>query len=130
MQEWVSKGSKPLNVQEVAGKVVVSKKDMMRWQEDDPSLRKIQDVKEEVNRGKYLVTYKKLKGILYRVCQRKDIPGETSKHIVVPKLLRTRVIEVAHDSMLGGHLGVKKTKDQIQTNFYSPGMHRGCYQFL
>ena len=44
-----SKGSKPLNVQEVAGKGTISKKDLMRWQEDDPSLRKFQDVKEEVN---------------------------------------------------------------------------------
>ena len=57
----------------------------MRWQEDDPSLRKFQDIKEEVNRGKYVVAYKKLKGILYRVRQRKDFPGETGQQILVPK---------------------------------------------
>ena len=72
---------------------------------------------EEVNRGKYVVAYKKLKGILYRVHQRKDIPGKTGEQIFVPKLLRTRVMEVAHDSMFGGHLGVKNTEDRIQTNF-------------
>ena len=38
-QERASEGSKPLNVQEVASKVAVSKEDLMRWQEDDPSLR-------------------------------------------------------------------------------------------
>ena len=128
-QERANEGSKPLNVQEVASKVAVSKEDLMRWQEDDPSLRKFQDMKEEVNRGKYVVVYKKLKGILYRVRQRKDIPGETSKQILVPKLLRTRVMEVAHDSMFGGHLGVKKTEDRIQTNFYWPGMHRDVTSF-
>ena len=128
-QERASEGSKPLNVQEVASKVAVSKEDLMRWQEDDPSLRKFQDMKEEVNRGKYVVAYKKLKGILYRVRQRKDIPGETGKQILVPKLLRTRVMEVAHDSMFGGHLGVKKTEDRIQTNFYWPGMHRDVTSF-
>ena len=68
-----------------------------------------------------MVAYKKLKGISVR--QRKDIPGETGKQILVPKLLRTRVMEVAHDSVFGGHLGVKKTEDRIQTNFYWPGMH-------
>ena len=128
-QERASEGSKPLNVQEVASKVAVSKEDLIRWQEDDPSLKKFQDMKEEVKRGKYVVAYKKLKGILYRVRQRKDIPGETGKQILVPKLLRTRVMEVAHDSVFGGHLGVKKTEDRIQTNFYWPGMHRDVTSF-
>ena len=36
---------------------------------------------------------------------------------------------MAHNSMFGGHLGVKKTKDQIQTNFYWPGMHRDVTSF-
>ena len=31
-------------------------------------------------------------------------------------------MEVAHDSIVGGHLGVKKTKGRIQTNFYWPRM--------
>ena len=30
-------------------------------------------------------------------------------------------MEVAHDSIFGGHLGIKKTKVRIQTNFYWPG---------
>ena len=29
-------------------------------------------------------------------------------------------MEVVHDSIFGGHLGIKKTKDRIQTNFYWP----------
>ena len=29
---------------------------------------------------------------------------------MVPKSLRYRVMEVAHDSMFGGHLGTKKTR--------------------
>ena len=36
---------------------------------------------------------------------------------------------MAHDSVFGGHLGVKKTEDQIQTNFYWPGMHRDVTSF-
>ena len=31
-------------------------------------------------------------------------------------------MEVAHDSIFGGYLGIKKTKNCIQTNFYLPGM--------
>ena len=38
-------------------------------------------------------------------------------------------MEVAHDSILGGHLGIKKTKDHIQTNFYWPGMQGDVTSF-
>ena len=36
---------------------------------------------------------------------------------------------VAHDSLFGAHLGVKKTKDQIQTNFLWPGLHEDVTSF-
>ena len=36
---------------------------------------------------------------------------------------------MAHDSMFGKYLGVKKTEDRIQTNFYWPGMHRDVTSF-
>ena len=38
-------------------------------------------------------------------------------------------MEVAHDLMFGGHLGVKKMEDRIQTNFYWPGMRRDVTSF-
>ena len=48
---------------------------------------------------------------------------------MVPKSLRRRVMEVAHVSMLEGHLDTKKTEDRIQTNFYWPGMHQDVTSF-
>ena len=48
---------------------------------------------------------------------------------MVPKTLRKEVMEVAHDSIFGGHLGIKKTKDCIQTNFYWPGMQGDVTSF-
>ena len=36
---------------------------------------------------------------------------------------------VAHDSLFGEHLGVKKTKDRIQTNFFWPGLHEDATNF-
>ena len=48
---------------------------------------------------------------------------------MVPKTLRKKVMEVAHDSIFGGHLGIKKTKDRIQTNFYWPGMQGDISSF-
>ncbi|KAK7094305.1 hypothetical protein V1264_007945 [Littorina saxatilis] len=38
-------------------------------------------------------------------------------------------MEVAHDSIMGGHLGVKKTSDRIQAAFYWPGLHADVTRF-
>ena len=48
---------------------------------------------------------------------------------MVPKSLRVRVMEVTHDAIFSGHLGVKKTKNRIQTNFYWPRMHNDFSEF-
>ena len=36
---------------------------------------------------------------------------------------------VAHDSLSGEHLGVKKTEDRFQTNFFRPGLHKDVTSF-
>ena len=38
-------------------------------------------------------------------------------------------MEVAHDTMLAGHMGVKKTEDRILTNFYWPGIYQDVMSF-
>ena len=49
--------------------------------------------------------------------------------IMVPKTLRGKVMEVAHGSIFGRHLGIRKTEDLIQTNFYWPGMQGDVTSF-
>ena len=91
-----------------------------------PGLTKRGDL---TKRGEFEVKFEKSQGILYRIRCRIDGLGETGKQIMVPKCFRVRVMEVAHDSIFGGHLGVKKTKDRIQTNFYWPRMHNDVSGF-
>ena len=43
--------------------------------------------------------------------------------MVLPSKLRDAVMEVALDSILGGHLGTAKTQDRVLSNFYWPGIH-------
>ena len=81
-----------------------------------------------------MVSYDKQGGTCYRIHQRKNDVGNPRKQILVTKSLRERVMGVAHDSLFGGYLGVKKTEDRIQTNFFRPGLHehvtsfcRSCY---
>ena len=56
---------------------------------------------------------KSVMAILYRTQSQVDALGECSKQIMVSKTLRKKVMEVAHDSYFGGHLGINKTKDRI-----------------
>ena len=47
----------------------------------------------------------------------------------MPKMLRKKVMKVTHDSVFGGDLGIKKTKDRIQTIFYWPDMQGDITSF-
>ena len=75
-------------------------------------------LKDAVRKEDYKIKDGKRRSILYRIQSRVDGLGECSKQIMVPKTLRRKVMEVAHNSIFGGHLVIKKTKDRIQTNFY------------
>ena len=41
---------------------------------------------------------------------------------MVPKQLRPRIMEVAHESVMKGHLGIKKTTEKIESAIYWPGI--------
>ena len=55
--------------------------------------------------------------------------GKPVKQVMVPKQLRPRIMEVAHGSIMGGHLGIKKTTDKIQSAFYWPGIQGDVARF-
>ena len=75
------------------------------------------------------ISHVKRKGIFYRITKRVDVEKKELKQILVPKDLRKKVMEVAHDTMLAGHMGVKKTEDRILTNFYWSGIHQEVVSF-
>ena len=49
---------------------------------------------------------------------------DTVHQIVLPQKCRLEVLQLAHDAMLAGHLGVSKTKDRILSHFYWPGIFK------
>ena len=48
--------------------------------------------------------------------------GKAIRQVMVPTPLRRQLIEIAQESIMGGHMGVKKTTDKIQKAFYWPGI--------
>ena len=123
------KNSKPLKMKEVTDKMSINKNDLIKMQEEDSTLQKLKQLKGTETRKGYVVSYEKRGGIRYRIRQRKDDVGNPRKQILVPKTLRERVMGVAHDSLIGGQLGVKKTENRIQTNFFRPGLHEDVTSF-
>jgi len=50
--------------------------------------------------------------------------------IYVPKSLRTRVLELHHDSISAGHFGIKKTSELILRNFWWPKLLSDVTKFI
>ena len=61
--------------------------------------------------------FEKIDGIMYR---RSDT--EDNMQIVVPQRLKENVLFTGHSSLMGGHLGWKKTYNVIKNHFYWRGM--------
>jgi len=50
--------------------------------------------------------------------------------IVVPKEIRTDILELGHDAPTASHLGVKKTKSRIFEHFWWPGAGRDIAEYV
>ena len=97
-------------------------------QQEDPTLRKIrqlaqtgeQKVSKNGSTHKYVIT----KGIIYRENSSPQVEfGNNFRQVVVPVDYRNHVLKLAHESVLGGHQGTKKTYDKVMSDFTWPGMH-------
>lgn len=49
--------------------------------------------------------------------------------IVLPSVVRTAVLKLAHDHIMGGHLGVNKTFQRVSQYFYWPGLRTGIANY-
>ena len=48
--------------------------------------------------------------------------GTTIRQVVLPKSWRKYVLSIAHNTITGVHLGIRKTREKIMSNFYWPGI--------
>ena len=46
------------------------------------------------------------------------IYGDTTYQLVLPESYKQKVLELAHDSIFGSHLGIRKTMQRIKLSFY------------
>ena len=118
---------KPITPLKVPGEIELSltAEQFKQEQLNDSSLKLLWEMSKDSkliklksgNRSRYL----EQKGILYREVKTSD-GKKVDKQLVVPKQLRVKVMKLAHETLLGGHLGMKKTTDRIMSSFYWQGL--------
>ena len=59
------------------------------------------------------------KGLIYRQF---TLRGKTTSQLVVPSSLTDRVLTLAHESLMAGHLGIRKMMDRVVAEFFWPGV--------
>lgn len=112
---------KKLKVLELTDNLRVDCEMMKSEQEEDEGLRRwitaAREGKPLNKQGKTIAVLEK--GLLYRIYIEED---KQCKQLVLPRKFRETVMQMAHDSTFGGHLGMVKTLGKIQSEFAWPGM--------
>ena len=110
-----------LKVAKEVNLAVINPEKLKELQEADPTLHWYRNMEEPVMMPGKEITFVTRKGILYRQC---EIQADEKPvlQVVVPECLRRRIMQLAHDSILGAHLCTGKTLSRIQAVFYWPDM--------
>ncbi|XP_068240411.1 uncharacterized protein [Palaemon carinicauda] len=72
-------------------------------------------------------------GVLKRISRAKRAPAdawEVREQIVVPVNYRSKLLELAHDNLLSGHLGINKTFKKLSDLFFWPSLRRDVKKFV
>lgn len=105
----------------------VDKSEVIRAQEEDDRLKEVRNrlatgVKKTASNGD-IHWYEKHAGLIYRMFQSPRVAdGKVHRQLLVPSSIRDHVLRLAHDSIFGGHQGIRKTKAKVLLDFYWPGV--------
>ena len=117
---------KPLIVSQGLSQFNVSSKQFKEEQKSDKSLAnawKMAESGKVSNLGRGTCSHVVSNGLLYRIFQSPAVEnGDTFKQLMIPKSFRESVLNIAHSSVLGGHLGTDNTRKKIISSFFWPGI--------
>ena len=119
------KKMKPLKVPGLQN--VANHEEFKNEQDCDPTLhqaRKWAEIgKTKQDNKDTVISFKVKKGLLYRSVSNKHGVQLKQEQLVVPKKYRNDVMKLGHESIMAGHMGISKSTDRIQSNFYWPSMY-------
>ncbi len=69
--------------------------------------------------------YRLLNSILFHIPPKtKRCSYQFPEQIVIPAAFRSEILSQFHDSIFGGHLGVKRTREKIQMRYFWPSLDK------
>ena len=104
---------------------LVNRDKLIELQQNDNSLQSLFALCDQ-DHSDYLLQ----SGVLVRVYRDSVSPPDAAVHqIVVPVVLRSRLLQTAHEIPAAAHLGVAKTTARLQRHFYWPGITSDVKKF-
>ena len=121
----ISRENRPYRKLNVPGKILnITKTEFRELQLSDETLARTRVRAEEGQtkscKGGGQVSFVLRNNLLYRMYETKD--NRKSYQLVVPKKCRESVMKLAHEALMAGHLGIRKTSDRVLAEFYWPGV--------
>ena len=93
-------------------------------------LFRLAEAGEETVKGRNFSKFVIENEILKRKSQSPNVEhGKLFDQLVVPTRFRTKVMRVAHKTVLAGHMATKKTMNRVQRHFYWPGLQGDVRRF-
>ncbi|XP_065939102.1 uncharacterized protein [Magallana gigas] len=123
---------KPLKVPEAIRDV--SPEDILQEQRNDETLKKLWSLAESgqlkhFSDGGFSKICERKQMLFREFCSPKVSSGKLFRQLIVPRKYRTIVMKIAHETLMGGHLGSKKTTDRVVSEFYWPGIQSDIRRF-
>ena len=105
----------------------ISTNDMKRLQESDPNLRKFFLKAADIsnNYPRFIIR----NDVLVRLANRSKRCKDILEQIVLPSCLVDKVLCLAHNTVMSGHLGTRKTQLRVLNHFYWPGVYSDVSRF-
>ena len=98
-------------------------------QKDDVSLTTTRS-RCEANEIIGKATFLKKNDLLYRKFSSPNVEhGRTFTQLTVPQQYHTLVMKLAHESVMAGHLAIKRTMQKVLSEFYWPGINSDIKRF-
>ena len=103
---------------------LMTKERLIICQREDQSLKKYWELvgEDKIKKTKNgTVEFAVRHGVLMRLFTHKNA-SKPVKQVMIPKQQRDKILSVAHDGLMSGHSGIKRTLDRVMSNFYWPGV--------